>query len=278
MEQRTRPPGLVATSGARTYTGTEGPGDTPGATTAEERPGPPRPLAAHSPSKTPHKKSTSRSAGRQDVLSARLNVLVDRLIEFDRRNRLDFALQVGELVVRELFEGDSCALHRPGPKPRALARLALHPRLPFSPSTLSKAVGLFELLERLPDLKAIRHRFEPGHLYAVLAAPRETQKSLLSECLQQAWSVARLRAEVARVRKGEEGMKRGRRPLPPGLQALGTVARVLRTESPLRDLQFIEHLDPEQTRQVKQLLDELHAWYRQVVPLVEQKLGATSSP
>jgi hypothetical protein len=87
---------------------------------------------------------------------------VDRLIEVDRRNRLDFALQVGELVVRELFAGDACALHRPGPKPRALARLASHPRLPFSPAMLSRAVGLFELFERLPDLKANRHRFEPG--------------------------------------------------------------------------------------------------------------------
>jgi hypothetical protein len=278
MEQRTRPPGFVATSGARTYTGTEGPGDAPGATTAEERPGPPRPLAAHSPSKAPHKKPTSRNAGRQDVLSARLNLLVDKLIEVDRRNRPDFALQVGELVVRELFEGDAGSLHRPGPKPRAFARLVLHPRLPFSPSTLSRAVGLFELLERLPDLKASCHRFEPGHLYAVLVAPRETQKSLLSECLQQDWSVARLRAEVARVRKGEEGTRRGRRPLPPGLRALGTVARVLQTDPPLRDLQFIEHLDPEQARQVKQLLEELYAWCRQAVPLVEQKLGANSSP
>jgi hypothetical protein len=43
-------------------------------------------------------------------------------------------------------------------------------------------------------------------------------------------------------------------------------------------MQFLENLDPEQTEQVKRLLEELDAWCRQAVPLIERKLGAGGSP
>src|SRR6478735_5141212 len=78
---------------------------------------------------------------------------VDRVVEhlnrICRNSGLEFALQVGSVVIHHFYDGDVEAWRVRGPKAVSFRRLALHPQLPMSPGALYRCVALFELCDRL---------------------------------------------------------------------------------------------------------------------------------
>lgn len=200
-----------------------------------------------------------------------INRLVDKLVDLQRGQFVDFAYQIGELVIHELFGGNAQLIHQPGPKVKALTQLANHPRLPFSPATLSRSVGVYELLDRLPQYKNNKN-IALGHLYAVLSISTEKQHQLLSTTIEKSWTVERLLKEVTKIRDRDLESRRGRPALPEGIKAINAVERVFKGETPLGDLSFLEELDKDQVEHIQGVVDKMQEWCEQATLRIKRRL------
>lgn len=124
-----------------------------------------------------------------------------------RVSSLQLALDIGEVVFETVFEGDVAALRSRGPKHASFRRLALHPELPMSASNLWRAVAIYELSRRLPDLRRTTH-LGVCHVRAVLGLPPREQKQLLARAESERWEVSQLEARAATRRRGRGGRPR----------------------------------------------------------------------
>ncbi len=127
-----------------------------------------------------------------DELAARINALY-------RDASLDVTYAIGELVIRELFEGEVGLWGRDGTRRRSYRQLAARGDLVLSPSALCRAVAIYVLCARTGGRAAWRH-LSTSHLQEVLALESPQQESLLRAADAQGWTVARLQAEVRKRR------------------------------------------------------------------------------
>lgn len=115
--------------------------------------------------------------------------------EIQRVAELEKAVEVGQVVVDNLYEGDLQQLRNRGSSDLALRLVAFHPELPLSPAELYDTVGIYEALETFGGLDRCRH-LGVDHIRAVLRLPPYRQQALLLQAEQRCWSADRLRRAV----------------------------------------------------------------------------------
>jgi hypothetical protein len=148
--------------------------------------------------------------GSEDIVN--VDRMVRELNALCKSATLEFALAVGELVIRSLYAGDvDCFRSRARKHHAALRELATHPDLAMSASMLYGCIAIYELCERL-DARSWQH-VSTTHLRLVLPLQPDEQASLLREAEANRWPVRRLEEAVVACTKGRKGMSgRGGRP------------------------------------------------------------------
>jgi hypothetical protein len=124
-----------------------------------------------------------------------VDIVVAQLKRIVRSASLEFALQVGAIIIHHCYDDDPNAWRSRGPKVASFRRLARHPDLPLSPGTLYRCVAMFELCERLNVASRWGH-LGASHVRLVLGLPPSTQERILSVANAQRWSVKKLQEEV----------------------------------------------------------------------------------
>ncbi|MEN9580714.1 MAG: hypothetical protein RJA70_3723 [Pseudomonadota bacterium] len=115
---------------------------------------------------------------------------------------LGAALEAGEIIFRHVFGGDEYLLRGRGKKCSSFRRLAAHPDLEMSTSSLWRAVAIFELSLRFPELTQYLH-VGVAHVSVVLGLPQAEQFVLLREAELRRWTRRKLQklATEARLRQ-----------------------------------------------------------------------------
>jgi hypothetical protein len=195
--------------------------------------------------------------------------VAEQLARLRNDSAMNLALDVGRLVVTRLFRGDLERVRTRGRKDHSFRKLASHPRLPFSPMRLWRAVGVYELVTRMPGLPKASN-LSVSHLYVVLGLPHETQEWLLRAANEHAWSVVLL---------GQKANKHRSRRTSPQARAEAPVLRSLRELERLAgrldiNVEDDEPLDPEQVVRARQFIDRIRAWCDELGHVLERQVGS----
>ncbi len=105
-----------------------------------------------------------------------------------RSSRLMLAIDVACLVVQQLCIGDVKTMRKRGRTHDGYRKLADHPDLPMSKSTLWRYVRVYELTSRMPWVVA--SKLTVAHLTVVLGLDAEEQERVLRAAEEQGWSSA----------------------------------------------------------------------------------------
>ena len=128
-----------------------------------------------------------------------LERLAGRINAMYREATLDVTYSIGELVIRELYEGELGLCGRQGTRRASYRRLAARGDLLLSPSALCRAVAIYVLCHRMGGRGSWRH-LTASHIQEVLALEAPQQEHLLHAAEAEHWTVSRLRAEVQKRR------------------------------------------------------------------------------
>jgi len=123
--------------------------------------------------------------------------LVEQLRDMQRNSKLTLAVDVGRLIVDRIFGGDYSILKQNGHDHVSFRKLAAHPKLPFSKSTLWRYVGVSELAQNFPWVMQA-NALTTAHLIAVLGLPTSEQKRFLRDSLKNRWTAKDLRKQIGK--------------------------------------------------------------------------------
>jgi hypothetical protein len=156
-----------------------------------------------------------------------LDSIVEQLCNVCRLSGIERALKIGKVVVDGCFNGDVNGLREKRKRTISYRKLAQRSDLPLSASALNRAVGVYELVQRLPWL-ANNEKLSLGHLECVLPVREDGQATLLLDAESRSLSVRVLRDLV---REGQEPstFSRGRPPLHPSRRLLKSLHRTADT-------------------------------------------------
>ena len=185
---------------------------------------------------------------------------------------LELALSIGRLMLERLYGGDIAVWHSRGRKDGSFRRLAKHPDLPFGPSTLSRAVGIYEISLRRPDLLGLRN-VTWSHVRELLKLPSDQQDRLIDETSRNEWSVRRLRDEIGRVERSEPPVAR-RAKTPRFAKFLRTLEGQITEAVLLRDVEQAEWLAIEQTEELLRIARSLRQQSETVIAYLTGHLTA----
>jgi hypothetical protein len=171
----------------------------------------------------------SSAGGEPELTEDQLNLAVSKLCQITRESMLDYSIRVGSLVIHYFYGGDVKAWRSRGPKTHSFRRLAKHPQLPMSASSLYRCVAIFELCDRL-NVVSRWSRITVSHLRVVLPFDEKEQCRLMSAANAERWSVQRLEQEARKV--SSSGARRGR-PAAPELVRFGRSVEKLHRSSSL---------------------------------------------
>jgi hypothetical protein len=205
----------------------------------------------------------------QDPWEQTIAQVAEELGQLRNASAMKLTLEVGALVVKRIFQGDLERVRSQGRKDNSFRRLAAHPKLPFSPMRLWRAVGVYELVSRMPGLPNTKN-LTVSHLYTVLGLPHETQEWLLRAANEHGWSVVELDHKANNHRS--KRAKRNPQPLLPVLQSLREIERFtsrLELNAELRAED--DTLDQEQVRRVQESIDRIRAWCDELGHLLERR-------
>ena len=190
------------------------------------------------------------------------DVIVDvaaTLAEVHSTSSMRLALEIGEIVVRRIFDGDLQRVRAHGPKDVSFRKLAACPRLTMSAMRIWRAVGVFELVSRMPGLKDAKN-LSVSHLYAVLGLPNETQEWLLRAAADGRWRVEELEAQATKHRPSES-RRRPRMAQPELIVSLRRIERITcRFEFGAKRGLAEAGFDEEQVRHVRECVEKIRAW------------------
>ncbi|MBK7578660.1 MAG: hypothetical protein IPI67_00505 [Myxococcales bacterium] len=124
-----------------------------------------------------------------------------------RVGTLEMALSIGEIVFRRIFHGDAELLRLNGPKEVSFTQLADRSDLGISRANLWRAVGIYELSLRHPQLRESKH-LGVTHVRAVLGLPARDQDRLLARAERERLGAAAIETAAACARKGHGGRPR----------------------------------------------------------------------
>lgn len=167
-----------------------------------------------------------------------------------REATVDLSLKVGRLVIERFFGGD--ALNWRQQKQHSLRQLARHPELPMSASALRRCVGLYELTQRVGDLRCFP-QLGTSHFRAVLGLDSQLQRTLLTKANEQAWTVKQLESRVSEVRGRQSGSRGGRPRVP-------SFVKLIRRLEPLAEATALQLTSAQDERELSELdVYEAHA-------------------
>jgi hypothetical protein len=202
--------------------------------------------------------ATIAPSNHSDALTReQLDSVVARLSDLMRAEKMSCAQKVGEFIVREIYRGDLEALRARGRKDASFRRLARHPQLPCSATTLWRQVSIFELAQRFPGILTTKH-FGVSHARAVLGLDPTAQEKLIRACLQQRWSADELEAR-AQAHRGPPCKHRDAE----RCQSLRTtLRRVDRLTSELLNVELLPTTPPElrDAEHARDTIRRLRAW------------------
>ncbi len=182
-------------------------------------------------------------------------------------NSLQAALEAGEIIFRYLFRSDVRLLKARGKKCSSFRKLASHPELAMSSSSLWRAVAIYELALRFPELCDYVH-VGVGHVSVVLGLPSADQFRLLRSTEAERWTRRKLQKVVAELRLAahEDGA------LPPNriVERMDGLALLACDVSSDRQLRAVNEGE---ARRVLQTLHQI----RETLAGVEAKLSAALS-
>ncbi len=112
---------------------------------------------------------------------------------------LNAALEAGEIIFRYVFRGDENLLRARGKKCSSFRKLAAHPQLAMSTSSLWRAVAIYELSLRFPELTQYAH-VGVGHISVVLGLPPADQFRLLRQAEAERWTRRKLQKVSTELR------------------------------------------------------------------------------
>jgi hypothetical protein len=138
-----------------------------------------------------------------------IELAVQQLKAVCRTATLDFALTVGEIIVKTVYGGKLDCWRLRGAKSASFRKLAKHPELPLSAGVLYRSVAIYELCERF-DVRRCRN-VGISHIRLVLPFPQERQAPLLQLAETHGWSVRRMEEEISLERGPREASRGGRR-------------------------------------------------------------------
>jgi hypothetical protein len=118
---------------------------------------------------------------------------------------LQAALEVGDIVFRHVFRGDERLLRVRGRKCSSFRKLAADPSLGMSPSSLWRAVAIFELGRRFPEIAQYVHT-GVGHISVVLGLPPAEQFRLLRQTEAERWTRRKLQKITTEIRVQQRGV------------------------------------------------------------------------
>jgi hypothetical protein len=182
-----------------------------------------------------------------DVTDAELDRLVGQIRELKRDATFMFVMALGQLVVERFYNGDLKAWRSTGAKDTSFrklaARLEAEDGLGLDHSSLSRAVGVYELVSTVQAVATSQH-LRVGHYVAVLGLPQKTAEKLLTKADAERWPVPRVRQEAAKHRKSDG---RGRKPKLPFVKGIQRLQAVLDHKDELFvGLERVEDVKPEE--------------------------------
>jgi hypothetical protein len=131
---------------------------------------------------------------------------------------LDFAVSVGDCVIRRVYAGDMTRWRERDPsKEVSLRKLVRHPHMPMSAASLYRCIAIYEICSRM-GVHTWAH-VSSSHIRLVLPLAPDDQNRLLLLTESERWSVRRLDAEIAHLRRthaatcSERGGRQRRTPL-----------------------------------------------------------------
>ena len=167
---------------------------------------------------------------------------VDALCELKRRSGIGLAVAIGRTLAESIYDGDLTRLRDRRSDCPSLRAIAAHPRVPYSLTTLHQAIGVYELVQRIPELPATHLTLT--HLRLVLPYGEEIQRQLLTQALAEEWNTRQLQQAVRAIKplRGKGGRPR----LPRVVKTLNHLGRIAGEEAAWDDIGDLALMPPEQ--------------------------------
>lgn len=202
--------------------------------------------------------------------------LVGRLGTLAKDASVEHAIEIGRLVIEELYAGDLHAWRSRGPKAHSLRELSRRSDLPLSSSALYRSIALYELSEALGGVQAWSGKgLGISHMRLVLGLPREAQRELLDRAAKERWTVAELERETVAIRSGQPRRRaRGGRPrLPRFVKSLNRMRKCAdATDDFFGDVEAAGDMEPERVAELREQL----AHIRSCCEELERRLASAS--
>jgi hypothetical protein len=194
----------------------------------------------------------------------KLDDIARRINEASRNAALDLAYSVGELIIRELYDGDLALWGRHGTRSPSYQHLASRSDLLLTPTALCRAIGVYALCERHGG-RGSWPKLSVSHLREVLALQPPQQERLLRTADAEGWTVSQLRQEIAKRRP----KKKRDKPRNLANTVIGLKAFVAERREHLFNPNGFKRLDGETAQAIRQTLSSL----RQELKRIEKQLG-----
>jgi len=211
----------------------------------------------HIPSSICFEPSESRSRSRLDELAGKLASLVSE-------GSVERTVELGRVVIEELYAGDLAAWRSRGPKAHSLRALARRMDLPISSSVLYRSIALYELSERTGGIERwAAVGLGVSHLRLVLGLGHDEQLRLLDAAALRSWTVAELEREVVAARDHVPARaSRGGRPrMPRFLKSVNRLRKAAEApaEELFGDLEAAADMAPQQILEIRDALAHIRA-------------------
>jgi hypothetical protein len=197
-----------------------------------------------------------------------LRDLATRIVEAVRLATLDLTLEIGKMIVHDLYQDDLANWRSRGVKDASFGKLAEIVEPHVSRATLQRAVAIFDLTQRL-GVSSWKN-LGSSHLRAVLGLPDQDQKRLLGHADRNNWTVARLEEEAHKARDASsEPSRAGRPPLPRFIKTLHRLCKC--TQEPDESFGDLDAIDAMEPDEIRGLFDAVTA-VRVQCAMLEEKL------
>lgn len=160
--------------------------------------------------------------------AARLELIeqtVAELRDLSTKASLELATALARVLIHRLYSGDTTAWRRRSRGGLSLRAIANHPEVPFSCSTLYRALAVSEVVERLGGLEACAG-LSSAHFQTTLRLAPADQERLLRNAQLESLSANELRDRCSKLAPWGRA-KGGRRVVPQALRAIRAWARNL---------------------------------------------------
>jgi hypothetical protein len=182
-----------------------------------------------------------------------LDAVVEQLRRMKRNSKFILAIDVGRLVVERIYRGDREVLKRRGRDHAGFGKLAAHPQLPFSKTTLWRYVGVSELVSRMRWVVET-DALTVAHLTAVFGLQPGEQQMVLRLAVERGWTAKELRREVEKLAPKSDTEEREPPPV------MSVVRRLERIQKKAPELGHLRDLKSKDRERIQRVVEGTRAW------------------